>query len=154
MSFKKPSKSIYFPLNFHCVYTQELNNYSFILNDKPYNVPCIFEIYEKRDYHRSLLPKVLPNSNYFFIKKNEIRNLLSNKNVVAFKRVGGCAGKFLYDNLLDLSHESHYFIVFNTKIGINIKDKLNNLEFEHNNTTGPKSISKQELISQLNLNLK
>lgn len=146
-SFKKQSKSIYFPLNFHCVYIIDLPDNSFILNDKPYNVPCVFVIYEKRNYNRTILPKIFPNENYIFIKKNEITNY-NNKFVVGFKRVGGCAGKFVFNNLSELSIESHYFIVFNKKFD------TSKIKFDHNNTAGPKSISKQELILQLNLNLK
>ena len=50
------------------------------------------------------------------------------------------------------SHESHYFIKLedNNKLEEIIK-KINELDFcEKNNTVGPKSISKQELIEKLN----
>ena len=51
----------------------------------------------------------------------------------------------------DKSSQSHYFIKFtnNNTIDDNIKN-LELLKFNFNNTVGPKSISKQELISEFN----
>ena len=53
----------------------------------------------------------------------------------------------------DKSIQSHYFIKFNLneKDGKDINELINNLKnikFELNNTVGPKSISKQELIKK------
>ena len=51
-----------------------------------------------------------------------------------------------------MSKESHYFIKFNNNktVDENI-EKLKGLKFNFNNTVGPKSISKQELIKQFNV---
>ena len=49
------------------------------------------------------------------------------------------------------SVESHYFIKFNDdKPMEEILDKLSKISFDFNNTVGPKSISKQEIISKIN----
>jgi uncharacterized protein YlbG (UPF0298 family) len=51
-----------------------------------------------------------------------------------------------------MSEQSHYFIKFNNNktVDENI-EKLKSLKFNFNNTVGPKSISKQELIKQFNV---
>ena len=66
---------------------------------------------------------------------------------MSFRR-GVYAGKFSQD--INKSSQSHYFIKFDTKINNELIDKLNNLKFDNKeNTVGPKSISKQELIKEL-----
>ncbi len=69
---------------------------------------------------------------------------------ISFRRVGVKAGTISV-SILDKSVESHYFIKFTN--GKSVKDNievLRNIEFHHNNTVGPKSISKQEQILQFN----
>ena len=51
----------------------------------------------------------------------------------------------------DKSIQSHYFIKLNNINNIeNIINQLNEIKFNFNNTVGPKSISKQELIQEFN----
>lgn len=53
------------------------------------------------------------------------------------------------------SVQSHYFIKFTNNLTVD--ENINKLQkniFEFNNTVGPKSISKTELINQFNLNIK
>ena len=51
----------------------------------------------------------------------------------------------------DKSIQSHYFIKFiNNKTKEENIEKLKLLKFEFNNTVGPKSISKPELINEFN----
>ena len=62
-------------------------------------------------------------------------------------------------NFTDLdskSSESHYFIRFDNSIDTisSLKLKLKNICFNHDNTVGPKSISKQEIIEIFNNVLK
>jgi hypothetical protein len=62
--------------------------------------------------------------------------------------VGVYAGK-IFTEIEDKSIQSHYFI----KLEQNNDDfmkKYNTIEWKHDNTVGPKSISKQELIKELN----
>ena len=72
---------------------------------------------------------------------------------ISFRRVGVNAG------VMDIqtekkSKQSHYFIKFlnNKSVSENI-ELLSSIVFESNNTVGPKSISKQELILQFNARL-
>lgn len=55
---------------------------------------------------------------------------------------------------INKSEQSHYFVQItnenlNTKVPL-ITELLNNVEYETNNTVGPKSISKAEFIKKLN----
>ena len=139
-SFKKNSFKNTFPLHFHLITEFDLPTNSFMINDKEYDVPCVFQIWEKRNYEREIEIKEEPNG-YIFVKKNEDPD-------ISFRRVGVYAGKV--DKLIeDKSPQSHYFIKFNKETEIDIT-LLQNLVFETDNTVGPRSISKPELIKEFN----
>jgi hypothetical protein len=66
--------------------------------------------------------------------------------------VGVNAGK-VDKNYGDKNEETHYFVKFTTVSANSIDslvDKLASMKFEFNNTVGPRSISKQELIAKMN----
>ena len=65
--------------------------------------------------------------------------------------MGVYAGK-IDTKIEDKSIQSHYFIKFENDIFTEeLLKKLNNIEYScKNNTAGPKSISKQELIKEFN----
>jgi predicted RNA methylase len=142
-SFKKTSMISSFASVFHQVFEKELDQNSFIYETKEYSVPCVFQIWERRDYNRELPGKIFENDQYKVVKKNELPN-------IAFRRVGVYAGKFVFDNFEALSAESHYFIKTNILITNELRNNLTSIEWQTDNTTGPKSISKQELIQKLN----
>ena len=55
-------------------------------------------------------------------------------------------------DVLDKSEQSHYFIKFDEKISDELYSQLSTIQFDcKNNTVGPKSISKQELIKEINM---
>jgi len=143
-SFKKDSLKKTFPLNFHLVYQCDLNNNSFIINnEEEKDVPCVFEIWEKRDYQREELVKQT-STKFKFVKINEFPD-------ISFRRVGVNAGKIDTNNLNDKSIQSHYFIKFDDNLDKQkIIDKITTIVYETNNTVGPKSISKQEIIREFN----
>lgn len=142
-SFKKESLKKIFPLNFHLLLEIDIPKDSFLVENLEYDVPCILQIWEKRDYTREIIEKLEPDS-FIFVKKTENPH-------ISFRRVGHTAG-FIDTNIEDKSIQSHYFIKFTntTNIDINIKN-LQNIQFNHNNTVGPRSISKQELIKEFNM---
>ena len=139
-SFKKDSLKKRFPLNFHLVLELDLPEKSFLVDNNEYNVESIFQIWEKKIYNREIIEKIEP-TNFIFVQKFENPD-------ISFRRVGVYAGK-IDISILDKSEQSHYFIKFtnNNTIKENLY-KLTNLKFENNNTVGPKSISKQELIKE------
>lgn len=139
-SFKKDSMKKHFPLNFHLLKEFDLPNKSFLLNEIECDVPCIFQIWQKKYELRAEYIKLKPN-NFTFVKKNEEPDM-------AFRRVGGKAGN-ISKEIEDKSEQSHYFLKVNENIDEFIKI-IENIKFEDNNTVGPKSISKQELIREIN----
>ena len=142
-SFKKESLKKHFPLNFHLVCEEDLPENSFIINNKSYNVPCVFQIWIKKDTNRISPQKLIPIG-YKFVKKEENHD-------ISFRRVGVNAGN-ISKITQDKSYQSHYFIKFEKQITDELIEKINNIDFNiKNNTVGPKSISKQELIKEFNI---
>jgi predicted RNA methylase len=141
-SFKKDSLRKTFPLKFHLIFEMDLQDKSFLVDGIEHNVPCIFQIWEKKNVNRIVSEKLEP-INFTFVKKTENPD-------ISFRRVGVNAG--IIDTSIDnKSIQSHYFIKFTNKKSIN--DNINNLStitYDFNNTVGPKSISKQELIFKFN----
>lgn len=141
-SFKKDSMKKTFPLKFHLVNEIDLPDKSFLVDGKEHNVPCVFQIWIKKDMNRVINDKLEPH-NFMFVNK------LDNPDI-SFRRVGVNAGA-IDTNIEEKSVQSHYFIKFTN--GKSIADNVNSLSsitFDFNNTVGPKSISKQELIDKFN----
>jgi predicted RNA methylase len=141
-SFKKESLKNKFPLQFHLVYECDLPDNSFIVDGSEHNVPCVFQIWEKKETNRTVAEKIEPL--YFeFVDKKENPD-------ISFRRVGVNAGT-MDVSIHEKSIQSHYFIKFtNDKSLHDNLNKLSNINFEFNNTVGPNSISKQELIRKFN----
>ena len=143
-SFKKNSMQKHFPLNFHLIYQCDLDSNSFLINNtEEKDVPCVFQIWEKKSYSREVITKLEPNG-FTFVKKEDEPD-------ISFRRVGVYAGKIDTNNLHEKGMQSHYFIKFNDKLNkTDIIAKLQTISFPCNNTVGPKSISKQEIIEEYN----
>jgi len=138
-SFKKESVKNRIPSNYHMILEINIPDESFTLNNIDYSVPCIFQIWERRDIIREKI-KLPTKTKYFdFVKKQD-------KPDISFRRVGFYAGH-IYDNTSDKSDQSHYFIKSNGYMSlIDIKSILKSIKWEHDNTSGPRSIGKGELI--------
>ena len=141
-SFKKDSLKKHFPLNFHLECEYDLPKDSFIIDNKSYDVPCVFQIWIKKNTQRSAPKKLTPNK-YTFVKK-EIPHDMS------FRRVGVYAGQL--DRVTEQkSIQSHYFIKFDEPLTDELFNKLSSINYAcKDNTVGPKSISKQELMKEFN----
>jgi predicted RNA methylase len=139
-SFKKESLKKTFPLEFHLLFEMDLDYKSFLVDGVEHDVPCIFQIWAKKDYNREITEKIEP-TNFIFVKKTETPD-------ISFRRVGVNAGN-IDKNINEKSEQSHYFIKFtNNKTIDENMDNLSKIQFNFNNTVGPKSISKQELIKE------
>lgn len=139
-SFKKESFKKKIPLNFHLIVETDLPNDSFIVDGIEHDVPCVFQIWKKMECNRNVLQKLEP-SGFIFVKKMEDPD-------ISFRRVGVNAGK-IDIHIIDKSIQSHYFIKFTN--GKSLTENVTNLSkinYAFNNTVGPKSISKQELIEE------
>ena len=141
-SFKKDSLKKTFPLKFHLIFETDLPEKSFLVDDIEHNVPCIFQIWEKKEINRAVTEKLSP-LHFLFTTKTENPD-------ISFRRVGVNAGTI--DTKVDeKSVQSHYFIKFtNGKSTTDNIHKLSTIIYDFNNTVGPKSISKQELIFKFN----
>jgi predicted RNA methylase len=140
-SFKKDSLKRAFPLQFHLIYESDIPFNSFLVNDIEHDVPCVFQIWTKKQTYREVSIKQEPQG-FIFVKKTD-----EPKPDISFRRVGVNAGKI--DINIEKSEQSHYFIRFtnNKAIEENIEN-ISKIEYEFNNTVGQKSISKQELIKE------
>ena len=158
-SFKKDSIQNKLDLNFHLKYEKDCPEKSFVVNDDEYDVPCVFQIWTHEDIRRN--KKVLSqqiidwmNERFEFVKKNN--------GDIAFRRVGGNAGKCTcdYSEISRAKETSNYFIKiedsFPDSLGLprfkainQITRNMNTLDFENirNSTAGPRSISQQEFIT-------
>lgn len=135
-SFKKRSIQDKIPLNFHLVLEKDLPKNSFFYKENEYDVPCVWQIWEKREEAREKDIKRIPKT-FKFVRKEDAN--------CSIRRVGINAGKAFVDT--DKSKQSHYFIKVNDP-ELFVK-KVNEIKWEHNNTVGPRSISKQELINEI-----
>jgi len=142
-SFKKNSLKKHFPSLFHLIVEKELPSNSFLVNHTPHNVPCVFQIWEKRDYNRKKTIKLAP-IHFKFVKQYEQPD-------ISFRRVGVYAGK-IDTKINNKSPQSHYFIQFiDTPLRPELYTLLGSITFHScTDTVGPKSISKQELIKEFN----
>jgi len=143
-SFKKDSMKRHFPLNYHLEYEEDVDKDGFEIEGSKVDVPCVFQIWIKKDDEREKPVKLEPKG-YKFTKKLQGR--------YALRRVGVYAGKIidmLSSTIERISEQSHYFIQLDEPDEKFIEKYDKAINFEHNNTVGPKSISKQEFIKVLN----
>ena len=142
-SFKKDSFKKSIPINFHLEFELDIPENAFLINNKIHNVPCVFQIWIKKDFNR-IIPKKIKPLLFKFVKKNKFPD-------ISFRRVGINAGN-IDKNIISKSEQSHYFIKFNQELTDDLFNKLKAIKFlSKDNTVGPRSISKQELIKEYNL---
>ena len=79
-SFKKNSLQNRFSLHFHLIHSSDIPHNSFLVNNIEHNVPCVFQIWEKRNTERKQCIKNNP-IHFIFCKKTEEPD-------ISFRRVG------------------------------------------------------------------
>ena len=155
-TFRKISVTNRLPMNFRLREEFILPANSFMVMDpssdtltSEYDVPCVFQIWDKSDVIRE---KVIP--------KNESEHLTFvkdiNKAKYALRRVGADAGD-LYDiksSSRSMSAPSHYYINCSDDVADAIKLMEWSYESSKYDTAGNPSISKNELITRLELIMK
>ena len=147
-SFVKPSMSCAFDVHFHCIHSSDVERNAFVLGggDASYDVPCVFQIWQKRLVPR-IVPEKITEKGFQYVKGTDPYH-------IAFRRVGVYAGR-CYTNSHDETEynvQSHHFIKFDKKYEKNIVDiaKKINAHVFPTNTTGPRSLSKPEINIVLN----
>lgn len=140
-SFTKPSMNNAFEEHFHLVHMHEIEKNAFEVNGKEYDVPCVFQIWEKRGRKRRSTKSVEPIG-FKYVKPGEVYDL-------AFRRVGVYAGRCYLNDGRDFSVQSHHFLKFDTDHIDMIMSKVNAHTFP-SNTVGPRSLTKTEINIVLN----
>lgn len=141
-SFKKTSVQEKLNPYFHLVFEEDLPAFSFNLFQNgvqvPYDVPTVFQIWDRRGIER-IPPKKEEPKGFEFVNR-ELAN-------IAVRRVGFYAGKAFVE-VLNKSEQSHYFI--RAERPEKFVEIANAIIWPYENTVGPRSISKQELVQALN----
>ena len=114
---------------------------SFELDGKEYDVPCVFQVWIRKENLRQLALKTFTHNDFTFVEKSEAD--------FAIQRVGVAAGKVKID-FEKYAVASHYFIKANEKVR-KVFEKINWSSVK-GNTAGNPSISKSELINLYNQN--
>lgn len=143
-SFVKPSMSRAFPPLFHCMYSEPIESRAFEVNGVEYDVPCVFQIWEKRLVPRPV-QEAVEEQGFQYVKPGEAYH-------IAFKRAGGLAGKCYAAAAGTYNPQYHNFIRLDTEFVpylTQILEKMNAHIFP-SNTTGPRSLSKSEANEVLN----
>lgn len=141
-SFSKPSMFSAFDTKFHCILTEELGTNSFVVNDAEYDVPCVFQIWQKKDTDRIETEKIAPLG-FSYVKDTDPYDIV-------VRRVGVYAGRCYKASHESYSKQSHYFIKLSPKAKTDaIVEAMNKHKFP-SNTVGPRSLSKHEINSVLN----
>ena len=147
-SFVKPSMSCAFESHFHCIHTSDVERNAFVLGggDASYDVPCVFQIWQRRSVPR-IVPEKITEKGFQYVKGTDTHDIV-------IRRVGVYAGR-CYINSHDETEynvQSHHFIKLDKKYEnhiVNIAKKINAHVFP-TNTTGPRSLSKPEINIVLN----
>lgn len=135
-SFKKDSIKNKLDLNYSIIFEQDLIKNSFIVDNKPYDVPCVFQIWEK-----STPRKKIEDAESIWIEFTNKENA-----DIAIRRAGSKAGQLL--DGIDYNEVSTYFVKIKSDLVIKAI-KLMNLDVVEY-TAGVKSISKNELNKEIN----
>lgn len=143
-SFTKPSMSRAFAPQFHCTHSEELGKNAFVLNGEAYDVPCVFQIWERRADARPVVESIAPFG-YTYVKPTEEYS-------IALRRVGGLAGKCFARGSADFAVQAHYFLRFDTAVAPHAATIIENTNAHvfPSNTVGPRSLSKSEVNVVLN----
>lgn len=141
-TFRKASVHNKLDKNFWLFYDDDVDKDAFIFRGETYDVPCCFQIWERKDRQR---PKIeLEKSPLFTFTTPDQADF-------AVRRVGGRAGKTT--DVVGTKVPSHYYIKANPSVGvIELRAMIDGLNFdrEKSSTAGVNSVSKQELVNKSN----
>lgn len=132
-SFQKASIQNRLNRSFHLIREEMIPEHAFLFRGKPYNVPAVFQIWERRAEPRPLLPVETSHPDFEFTTPDRAD--------FAIQRVGARAGRVHCD--FSRSPNSHYFIRGNVEA---IMKRLN-FASVIGNVAGNPSLSRAELVS-------
>lgn len=123
---------------FYLIAEMTIPKKSFIFCGEEHNVPCVFQIWQKKEVPRDLSFKY--ESPYFSFVKKENADF-------ALRRVGGKTGAIIWD-YESVSPSSHYYIKANGITAEALARHLKMIDFSKyiNSTVGVRSLSKYEIF--------
>ena len=139
-TFRKASLQNRLHRNFHLILDEDLPYNSFTKNGKPHDVPCAWQIWERKPVLRET-PEV-PNISHL------IQFTSQNQAEFAMRRVGYYAGKIITNGISSLSITSHYFMRAKNREVIQRLQEINWLDVV-SQTSGVRSLSKSEIAYKL-----
>jgi predicted RNA methylase len=135
LSYKKDSIQARIPNGYHLVQQLDIPLENALLNGETQKVPVVFQVWENRGYPREIPTQYAPLG-FSYVKRDDAH--------FCVRRVGMRAGRASRD--LSPSTTAHYYIRLHDEALIDrTLEYLNGVEWEHNNTVGQRSISKNEL---------
>jgi hypothetical protein len=151
-----------FGLHFHCIHSSEVERNAFVLGggggagggDASYDVPCVFQIWQKRSVSR-IVPEKITEKGFQYVKETDPRDIVIRRVGVYAGRCfdSGGAGVGDINSATEYNKQTHYFIKLDQQPAVShvkeIVDKLHAHVFP-TNTTGPRSLSKPEINIVLN----
>jgi hypothetical protein len=162
-SFVKPSMSCAFDVHFHCIHSSDVERNAFVLGgsggdgdggaggDAAYDVPCVFQIWQKRSVPR-IVPEKITEKGFQYVKETDPRDIV-------IRRVGVYAGRCFdsggdINSATEYNKQTHYFIKLDEQFvaAQHVKEIVDNINAHAfpTNTTGPRSLSKPEINDVLN----
>jgi hypothetical protein len=139
-SFMKPSMQKSFPPYFHLIESLHLPEDAFVVNGAPYSVPCVFQVWMRKQTVRQTVEAEQPVG-FSFVKDSE-------KYDIVFRRVGFYAGRCSLPE--NQSPQSHYFVKLEDVRHVSQIVAESQKNWFVANTAGPNSISKGEACVFLN----
>ena len=138
-TFKKQSIHNRLNLNFHLKKSIDLPKDSFLFNGEPYDVPCVFQIWQWKPNKRRKVKSKNECALFRFVKKEQAD--------FAVRRAGGRAGTAFIDVNV-CSEQSNHFCKAINKSAEEVVKLINSINFSviANSTAGVRSVSKGELI--------
>jgi len=166
-SFKKDTFKKVFPPNYHLEIEFDIGAHAFTIDGKSHNVPCVFQIWIKKDYDRFIKPIEDPYG-FIWIKKPQVEQIGLNDKGKPIKkhifeeepdfgvlRAGGGSGcGKLSEKYLDgvvCYEQAWLFIKLDEKYDKEIfKGKYNSIDFSSDDNIGMRSISKPIFVEAIN----
>ncbi|MCK9558189.1 MAG: hypothetical protein M0R50_09145 [Candidatus Cloacimonetes bacterium] len=137
LSYKKESMQERVPRNYHLIKQIDVPLENALLEGKVQKVPVVFQIWENKYEPRPKPDRFAP------VGFSYVANIVRANADFCVRRVGMYAGKA--SRKLSQSATSHYYInLFHDDVD-DVVRRLNSVKWEHNNTVGQRSISKNEL---------
>ena len=167
-SFRKQSFRRSFPLNYHLVKEIDLEKNAFIIDGKSHNVPCIFQIWIKKEIERYEEP-ILEESGFHFVKRPKLENIELNENGDPIKKLnifseepdfgilraggGKSCGRISknYEDGISCYPEAWLFIKIDEKYDKDkFYEKYKKINWIDDSNVGARSINKQKFIREIN----